>query len=40
LAHFHSLDYIREASLKQLQEVEGIGKQLAAEIYHYFHPVT
>jgi excinuclease ABC subunit C len=38
LAHFHSLDSIREASLSQLQEVEGIGKHLAAEIYHYFHP--
>ncbi|MGL5034063.1 MAG: excinuclease ABC subunit UvrC, partial [Microcystaceae cyanobacterium] len=38
LAHFHSLDYIREASLEQLQAVEGIGKHLAQEIYLYFHP--
>ena len=38
LAHFHSLDYIREASVKQLQEVPGIGKSLATEIYNYFHP--
>jgi excinuclease ABC subunit C len=38
LAHFHSLDYIREASLEQLQQVTGIGEQLAKEIYNYFHP--
>ena len=38
LAHFRSLDYIREANLEQLQEVPGIGKQLAQEIYSYFHP--
>ena len=37
LAHFHSLDYIREASVEQLQEVNGIGKNLAEEIYNYFH---
>ena len=37
LAHFHSLDYIREASIEQLQEVNGIGKNLAEEIYNYFH---
>ncbi|MCZ8055647.1 MAG: hypothetical protein O9329_13015, partial [Microcystis sp. LE19-12.2C] len=35
---FHSLDYIREASLEQLQQVTGIGEQLAKEIYNYFHP--
>ncbi|GAB4228912.1 MAG: excinuclease ABC subunit UvrC [Stanieria sp.] len=38
LAHFHSVDYIREASLKQLTEVSGIGNILAQEIYDYFHP--
>ncbi|AIE75162.1 MULTISPECIES: excinuclease ABC subunit UvrC [unclassified Synechocystis] len=38
LAHFHSLDYIREANIKQLQEVPGIGPQLAQAIYDYFHP--
>ena len=38
LAHFHSLDYIREASLEQLQAVEGIGERLAQSIYQYFHP--
>ncbi|MGB5593711.1 MAG: excinuclease ABC subunit UvrC [Crocosphaera sp.] len=38
LAHFHSLDYIREASIEKLQEVSGIGNALATEIYNYFHP--
>jgi excinuclease ABC subunit C len=37
LAHFHSIDYIREASVEQLQEVAGIGSALAEEIYNYFH---
>lgn len=38
LAHFHSIDYIREASPQQLAEVPGIGPRLAEEIYNYFHP--
>ncbi|WP_175561045.1 excinuclease ABC subunit UvrC [Hydrococcus rivularis] len=38
LAHFHSVDYIREASVEQLMKVSGIGQQLAQEIYNYFHP--
>jgi excinuclease ABC subunit C len=38
LAHFRSVDYIREASLEQLMQVSGIGRQLAQEIYDYFHP--
>lgn len=38
LAHFHSIDYIREATPKQLAEVSGIGPRLAQEIYDYFHP--
>ncbi|MCL1470380.1 excinuclease ABC subunit UvrC [Argonema antarcticum] len=38
LAHFNSIDYIREASVKQLAEVPGIGLRLAQEIYDYFHP--
>ncbi|EAZ91877.1 excinuclease ABC subunit UvrC [Crocosphaera chwakensis] len=38
LAHFHSIDYIREASIEKLQEVSGIGQALATEIYDYFHP--
>jgi len=38
LAHFHSIDYIREADVKKLTEVSGIGQALAQEIYNYFHP--
>ncbi len=37
LAHFHSVDYIREASIEQLMEISGIGQQLAQQIYEYFH---
>ncbi|MEO0645958.1 MAG: excinuclease ABC subunit UvrC [Cyanobacteria bacterium J06650_10] len=40
LANFRSIDYIREASPKQLATVEGIGPQLAQQIYEYFHPST
>ncbi|MEN8444443.1 MAG: excinuclease ABC subunit UvrC [Cyanobacteria bacterium J06555_13] len=40
LASFRSIDYIREASQKQLSEVDGIGPQLAQQIYEYFHPST
>ncbi len=38
LAHFRSVDYIRQATPKQLAEVTGIGPHLAEEIYNYFHP--
>ncbi|MGP0127803.1 MAG: excinuclease ABC subunit UvrC [cyanobacterium endosymbiont of Rhopalodia musculus] len=38
LAYFYSIDYIREASIEDLQQVPGIGKALAKEIYNYFHP--
>jgi excinuclease ABC subunit C len=38
LAHFHSLDYIREANIQQLMAVDGIGWNLAETIYQYFHP--
>lgn len=38
LAHFHSIDYIRQASIEQLAAVDGIGPRLAGEIYNYFHP--
>ncbi|MEM9152176.1 MAG: excinuclease ABC subunit UvrC [Cyanobacteria bacterium P01_F01_bin.3] len=38
LANFRSIDYIREASTKQLEQVDGIGPQLAKQIYDYFHP--
>lgn len=37
LAHFHSLDYIRQASIEQLIQVPGIGESLAMNIYEYFH---
>lgn len=40
LASFRSIDYIREATPKQLASVEGIGPQLAQQIYDYFHPST
>jgi excinuclease ABC subunit C len=39
LAHFRSLDYIREATTTQLTEVPGIGSRLAQDIYDYFHPI-
>lgn len=38
LAHFRSLDYIRQATPEQLTEAPGIGPRLAQEIYEYFHP--
>ncbi|MGL5804379.1 MAG: excinuclease ABC subunit UvrC, partial [Xenococcaceae cyanobacterium] len=38
LAHFHSIDYIREANVEQLMKVSGIGQSLAEEIHRYFHP--
>ncbi|HEY9692133.1 MAG TPA: excinuclease ABC subunit UvrC [Oculatellaceae cyanobacterium] len=40
LAHFRSIDYIREASPEQLAKAPGIGSHLAQEIYNYFHPST
>ena len=38
LAHFHSIDYIRAASIEDLAKAPGIGNHLAGEIYRYFHP--
>lgn len=38
LAHFRSLDYIRQATPEQLTEAPGIGSRLAQDIYEYFHP--
>jgi excinuclease ABC subunit C len=38
LAHFRSVDYIRQATPTQLAQVTGIGSRLAQEIYDYFHP--
>ena len=38
LAHFRSVDYIRQATSSQLAKAPGIGPRLAQEIYDYFHP--
>ncbi|MEB3211753.1 MAG: excinuclease ABC subunit UvrC, partial [Leptolyngbyaceae bacterium] len=38
LAHFRSIDYIREATPQKIAEVPGIGPKLAQQIYEYFHP--
>jgi excinuclease ABC subunit C len=38
LAHFHSIDYIRAASIEDLAKAPGIGAQTASDIYSYFHP--
>lgn len=38
LAAFRSIDYVREASVKQIAEVPGIGPKMAEVIHEYFHP--
>lgn len=38
LAHFRSIDYVREASAQQIAEVPGFGPKLAQQVYEYFHP--
>jgi excinuclease ABC subunit C len=38
LAHFHSIDYIRAATIEDLAKAPGIGNHTAEEIYRYFHP--
>ncbi len=38
LAHFHSLEYIRAASVEELAKAPGIGTHVAGKIYNYFHP--
>lgn len=38
LAHFRSIDYLREATPEQITEVPGIGSKMAQQIYDYFHP--
>ncbi len=40
LAHFRSIDYLREATPEQIAEVSGIGPKMAQQIYDYFHPQT
>ncbi|HHV46634.1 MAG TPA: excinuclease ABC subunit UvrC [Tissierellia bacterium] len=36
LRHFQSIDNIREASVQELSEVEGMNKKAAEEVYNYF----
>jgi excinuclease ABC subunit C len=38
LAHFRSIDYLREASIEQISDVPGIGLRMAQQIHEYFHP--
>ncbi len=37
LEKFHSVDYIRQATVEQIAETDGIGKKLAQHIYDHFH---
>ena len=37
LEKFHSVDYIRQATVEQIAETNGIGKKLAQHIYSHFH---
>jgi len=37
LEKFHSVDYIRQATVEQIAETNGIGKKLAQHIYNHFH---
>jgi excinuclease ABC subunit C len=37
LEKFHSVEYIRQATVKQIAETDGIGKKLAQHIYDHFH---
>ena len=37
LKHFGSVKKIRAATVEQLQDVEGIDRKLAEEIYQYMH---
>jgi len=38
IAKFHSVDYVRQATLEQIAETPGIGAKLAQQIYTHFHP--
>ena len=40
LEKFHSVEYIRQATVEQIAETDGIGRKLAQHIYNHFHPVT
>lgn len=37
MKHFKDISKIKEASLEELEQVEGIPKRTAEEIYHFFH---
>jgi excinuclease ABC subunit C len=39
LEKFHSVEYIRQATVEQIAETDGIGKKLAQHIYDHFHPI-
>ena len=39
LAHFKSVAGVREASVEEIQEVNGIGRSVAEKIYDFFHPL-
>jgi excinuclease ABC subunit C len=38
LAHFGSIDRLREASLAAIAEVDGFGPKLARELHAFLHP--
>jgi excinuclease ABC subunit C len=38
LKHFGSVERIKQASMEELLEAEGISKKTAEKIYNYFHP--
>jgi excinuclease ABC subunit C len=40
LEKFHSVEYVRQASVAQIAETPGIGGKLAQEIYDHFHPYS
>lgn len=37
MIHFKSVDKLRQASLSEIEQVEGIPPQVASNIYNYFH---
>ncbi len=40
LSRFHSIDYLRQATVAQIAETPGIGPKLAEMVYQHFHPQT
>jgi excinuclease ABC subunit C len=40
LEKFHSVEYVRQASIAQIAETPGIGDKLAQQIFAHFHPVS